>query len=74
MAEEQGRSSLVAELAEARRQLDNATRQLAEAQQRQARAAAKAEDQADRADKWESECIGECALHTCSNRCKTSFL
>lgn len=57
-AEEQGRGSMAAELAESRRQLDEVTHQLADAQQRQARAASKAEEQADRADKWESECIG----------------
>ncbi len=59
-AEEQGRATLAAELAEARRQLDDVTRQLTDARQRQTRAAAKAEEQADRADKWESQCIGEC--------------
>ena len=63
-AAEQGRDTTAAELAEVRRQISQVTGQLTEAQRQQARVAVKAEEQAMRADKWESECIG--ALHPLS--------
>lgn len=43
---------------EAEGQVGDLNRQLAEALQRQAKATAAAEEQAVRADKWESQCIG----------------
>lgn len=58
-AEEQSRGDLAAELVEVRRQLHELTEQLTLARQQQAHAAARAEEQASRADKWESECIGK---------------